>query len=75
MNQFRKLLSLPGQTGYGLGSLGHGVGDLSAHVVAQEDGVVDLLAGGGLFLAGRGNGVDLIGRGFRCGHDLFQRAA
>ena len=74
-DQFRESLRLAHQIGYGPGRFGHGFGDLSAHSVTFENGVIDLLAGCGLFLAGCGDGVDLIRRGLCRGHNFLQGPA
>ena len=53
----------------------HGVRGLLGPVVDLDDGLVDLFAGGGLFLAGRGNGPHLVGCGEGVVDDFAQGLA
>ena len=63
------------QFGHSLGRFVHGGGSLPGHVVDLDYGLVNLLAGGGLLLAGRGNGADLVRRAAYALHNLVQGRA
>ena len=69
-DQACKFARLHSQIAHGLRSFGHSLGCLARHFVNFNDRLIDFFAGGRLLLAGRGNGIGLIGCNI-CRHHNF----
>ena len=74
-NKAAQTLGLRGQIPHSRSGGAHGLSRLGREFVDVHNGLVDFFTGGGLLFAGRGDGVDLVCRGFHRTDDFLQGRA